>query len=156
MKKLSLKNLPPAKSFFRGVGLLIFLLVEACNTTTPETNQESAIQVERRKYQIVFATEGTASYYAQKFNGRPTASGEIYDSDLLTAAHRDFPFGTLVRVTNLNNQQKVIVKINDRGPFSGNRIIDLSVAAARKLDFIHQGVTKVRIERLQPIGFSTK
>jgi len=89
---------------------------------------------------------GMASYYAHKFHGRPTASGEIYDESRLTAAHPVLPFGTLVRVTNLNNNNSVILKVNDRGPTAKGRIIDVSYTAARELDFVRQGVAKVKVE----------
>lgn len=89
---------------------------------------------------------GRASYYALELKGNRTASGEIYDPTKLTAAHPTLPFGTMVRVTNLYNQQSVIVRINDRGPRVKSRIIDLSYAAAEKLDFIKQGIAQVSIE----------
>ncbi len=88
---------------------------------------------------------GQASYYADKFNGRKTANGEIFDQDKLTAAHKTLPFGTIVKVTNLTNNKTVIVRINDRGPFVGGRIIDLSFAAAKKIDLINAGVVKVTV-----------
>lgn len=91
---------------------------------------------------------GIASYYADKFVGRKTASGEKYTHHKLTAAHKTLPFGTKVRVTNLSNGKKIVVTINDRGPFVKGRIIDLSKSAARKLDFIDKGLTKVKIEVL--------
>jgi rare lipoprotein A len=87
-----------------------------------------------------------ASYYAHKFHGRPTASGEIYDETRLTAAHPVLPFGTLVRVTNLNNNNSVVLKVNDRGPSSKGRIIDVSFTAASELGFVRQGVAKVKVE----------
>lgn|SRR5574341_115149 len=86
---------------------------------------------------------GWASYYAHKFHGRPTASGEIYDENGLTAAHPKLPFGTVVRVTNLTNKKSVVLKVNDRGPLSGKRIIDVSYKAAQELDFVRQGLVKV-------------
>ncbi len=89
---------------------------------------------------------GVASYYAHEFHGRTTASGEVYDENALTAAHRELPFGTRVLVTNLSNERDVVVRINDRGPFVTGRIIDLSYAAARRLDFIEEGITTVRVE----------
>ncbi|MCB0496688.1 MAG: septal ring lytic transglycosylase RlpA family protein [Cyclobacteriaceae bacterium] len=89
---------------------------------------------------------GIASYYADKFVGRTTANGEKYSHHKLTAAHKTLPFGTKVRVTNLENGKKVIVRINDRGPFVKGRIIDLSKSAARKLDFIEKGLAKVSVE----------
>ncbi|VAW28529.1 Septum-associated rare lipoprotein A [hydrothermal vent metagenome] len=90
--------------------------------------------------------EGVASFYADKFVGRTTASGEKYKHSKLTAAHKTLPFGTKVKVTNLSNKKSVVVVINDRGPFVKGRIIDLSKTAAKKLAFINQGITKVRIK----------
>jgi rare lipoprotein A len=90
--------------------------------------------------------KGIASYYADKFDGRMTASGEKYNHKKLTAAHKFLPFGTLVRVTNLTNNESVEVKINDRGPFVKGRVIDLSRSAAEKLKFTSQGLTEVEIE----------
>lgn len=90
--------------------------------------------------------EGTASYYADKFEGRKTASGEKYSATAFTAAHRFLPFGTIVRVTNLENNKSADVRINDRGPFVEGRIIDLSWAAAEQLNFITQGLAKVKLE----------
>jgi rare lipoprotein A len=92
--------------------------------------------------------EGKASYYGRRFQGRPTASGEIYEETQLTAAHRTLAFGTMVRVTNLANGKKVVVRINDRGPFVAGRIIDLSWRAAGELDMIVQGVAEARVEVL--------
>ncbi len=89
--------------------------------------------------------EGKASYYADHFVGKRTASGVPYDRNKMTAAHQTLPFGTKVRVTNLSNGREVIVTINDRGPFVKGRIIDVSRAAAQKLDFIKQGITDVSI-----------
>jgi len=89
---------------------------------------------------------GLASYYGREFDGKPTSSGETYHASHLTAAHRTLPFNTIVRVTNLSNGKKVIVRINDRGPFVRGRIIDLSLAAAKRLDMIEAGVVRVRVE----------
>lgn len=92
--------------------------------------------------------KGEASYYADKFHGRPTASGEKYNKKAFTAAHKTLPFGTKVRVTNLKNNKSVDVIINDRGPFKAGRIIDLSRAAAEKIGLINDGVAKVTVEVL--------
>ncbi len=89
---------------------------------------------------------GTASYYAHKFHGRQTANGERYDMYALTAAHKKLPFGTMVRVTNLSNNRSVIVRINDRGPFVGNRVIDLSLGAAKAIEMVQSGTARVRLE----------
>jgi rare lipoprotein A len=89
---------------------------------------------------------GKASFYADKFEGNPTASGEKYKHSRLTAAHRTLPFGTRVRVTNLGNNKTVEVVVNDRGPFVDGRVIDLSRSAAEKLDFINAGLAEVKVE----------
>lgn len=98
--------------------------------------------------QIVYIKEGTASWYGKRFHGRKTACGERYDMFGLTAAHRKLPLGSVVKVTNLNNNKHVIVRINDRGPYFGNRLIDLSLAAACELRMVKKGVSKVKIEVL--------
>lgn len=89
---------------------------------------------------------GKASFYADKFEGRPTASGEKYKHSKLTAAHKTLPFGTKVRVTNTANNQTVEVVINDRGPYVDGRVIDLSKSAAEKLGFVNLGLADVKIE----------
>src|SRR5882757_2084481 len=89
---------------------------------------------------------GKASFYADKFEGSLTASGEKYKHSKLTAAHKTLPFGTRIRVTNQANQQSVEVIVNDRGPYVENRIVDLSKSAAEKLGFINQGLADVTIE----------
>jgi peptidoglycan lytic transglycosylase len=89
---------------------------------------------------------GIASYYAGAFHGNRTASGERYDMEDLTAAHRTLPFGTRARVTNLHSGESVMVRINDRGPFRKGRILDLSYAAARQLGVVKHGLAQVRIE----------
>ncbi len=91
---------------------------------------------------------GKASFYADKFEGSPTASGEKYKHSKLTAAHKSLPFGTKVRVTNLANNESVEVVINDRGPYVDGRIIDLSKSAAEKLGFINLGLAEVKVEIL--------
>lgn len=91
---------------------------------------------------------GKASYYAQAHHGKRTASGERFDQNALTAAHRTLPFGTRVRVTNLNNERSVVLRINDRGPFVRGRVIDVSRAAAVRLDMLRTGVVPVRVEAL--------
>ncbi len=93
-----------------------------------------------------FSQEGQCSFYADKFHGRSTASGERYDKTLFTCAHMTLPYGTNLKVTNLSNGKTVVVRVNDRGPFSPNRIVDVSKAAAEALDMITAGVVKVRLE----------
>jgi len=90
--------------------------------------------------------EGYASFYADEFHGRKTANGETYDMNALTAAHRTLPFGTMVSVKNTNNGKAVVVRINDRGPFKDNRIIDLSLAAAKQIGLVGPGTALVELE----------
>jgi rare lipoprotein A len=93
--------------------------------------------------------EGIASYYADAFNGKKTANGEIYDMYKMTAAHRSLPFNTKVRVTNLNNKRSIVVRINDRGPFKLERLIDLSLAAATQLGMKGTGTARVKLDVLE-------
>ncbi len=93
---------------------------------------------------------GTASWYGSYFHGKETASGELFDMYQFTAAHRDLPLGTLVRVTNLRNRESVIVRVNDRGPVPEDRIIDLSYGAARMIGLSGRGIGRVRIDVVKP------
>ena len=97
-----------------------------------------------------YVETGIASWYGYPYHGRPTASGEVYDMNKLTAAHRKLPFNTWVRVENLANRRKVDVRINDRGPFVRGRIIDLSRAAAVGIDMLGSGTAKVRLTSIRP------
>src|SRR5262245_38735170 len=92
---------------------------------------------------------GGASYYADAFDGRPTASGEPFDMYAMTAAHRRLPLGTMVRVKNLDNGREVVVRINDRGPYVRGRVIDLSYGAARELGMLDAGLAHVELERVK-------
>ena len=89
--------------------------------------------------------EGMASWYGRPYHGRRTSSGEVYDMEKMTAAHRTLPFGTRVQVVNLSNGQNTEVRINDRGPFAHNRVIDVSRAAARQIQMLGPGTTRVRV-----------
>lgn len=91
---------------------------------------------------------GTASFYGSRHHGKRTASGEPFDQHGLTAAHRTLPFGTRVMVTNLKNDRSVVVRINDRGPHTRGRLIDVSRAAAQQLDMIRSGTARVRVQSL--------
>ncbi len=124
--------------------LLLFtaLLLSACNTLEP--SRDSA----RTERSAGYRAEGKASYYSSRHHGRRTASGERFDMHALTAAHRSLPFGSRVRVTNLNTRRSVVVRINDRGPYGRGRIIDLSRAAAERLGMLRSGVAPVRVEQL--------
>jgi rare lipoprotein A len=96
------------------------------------------------------AQVGTASWYGKRFHGRQTASGDTYDMFQFTAASRTLPLGTLVKVTNLRNGKWVIVKVNDRGPYVGHRIMDVSYGAAQMMGFRQRGVERVKLEVIQP------
>ena len=93
-----------------------------------------------------YRAEGLASWYGEDFHGRATANGEVYDMASISAAHPTLPIPSYARVTNLSNQKSIIVRVNDRGPYHANRLIDVSVRTARLLDFYDRGVTKVRVE----------
>lgn len=119
-------------------------LIKTAGNTTPYT-------VLGKTYEINldikgFSETGYASWYGKKFHGRKTSNGEIYDMYAMTAAHKTLPIPTYVRVTNLSNDRAVVVRVNDRGPFHGDRIIDLSYSAAKKLGFHHLGTAKVRVD----------
>lgn len=95
-----------------------------------------------------FSQTGVASWYGRQFHGRKTASGDTFDMNQLTAAHRSLPLNCYIRVTNKENGKSVVVKVNDRGPFHGNRVVDLSYGAAKRLGITNSGTAKVNIERV--------
>jgi rare lipoprotein A len=120
------------------IGSLLVLAAAGCGRgarPAPKGQTASSAKVER----------GLASWYGGKFHGRRTASGETFDKNDLTAAHRTRPFGSCVRVHNVGNGRWVEVRINDRGPFSGKRVIDVSEAAARRLDMVEAGLAKIEL-----------
>jgi peptidoglycan lytic transglycosylase len=121
--------------------LLLALGVAACSTAPGSLQKAELTPAE----QPSFAQTGVASWYGRSHQGKTTAQGERFDMNMLTAAHRTLPLGTTVRVTNLENQKSVKVRINDRGPYIVGRIIDLSARAARELE-IDDGLARVRIE----------
>ena len=98
---------------------------------------------------------GIASWYGDDFHGWVTASGEIYDMHTLTAAHRTLPLGTIVRVTNVVNGRNIVIRINDRGPYVNGRILDLSYAAAKRLDMLHDGISAIQLEVVGQHGLNT-
>lgn len=114
-------------------------------------------QVLGKTYQVMasadaYQEQGIASWYGMKFQGRPTANGEIFDVYAPTAAHRSLPIPSYVRVTNLNNDRSVVLRVNDRGPFHPDRFIDLSYGAAVQLGFAEQGTTRVLVEAINLAG----
>lgn len=139
------------------------LLLSACggHTTraieTPQTRElagwQKPYEVDGQRYQPLrdhkgFLERGIASWYGDKFHGRKTSNGEIYDMYALTAAHKTLPLGVDVRVTRLDNGRSVVVRVNDRGPFVAGRIIDLSYSAARQLDMTDVGTAPVQVQAL--------
>jgi rare lipoprotein A len=125
----------------------------------PASAQGNMAQYEQsgRTYRVLdtsygYDERGSASWYGEQFQGRPTSSGESFDMYALTAAHRTLPIPTYVRVTNLANGRSVVVRVNDRGPFRDpdSRIIDVSYAAALRLDMVRDGTASVRVQALEP------
>src|SRR5579864_601804 len=119
--------------------LALMLLASGCA-------RHSAARLPAPPARIGSTETGIASWYGVPYHGRPSASGEIFDMEKLTAAHRALPFETWVRVTNLSNGKQVDVRITDRGPFVRGRILDLSMAAARQLDMLRTGTARVRLK----------
>jgi peptidoglycan lytic transglycosylase len=132
-----------------GAAFLVLFLAVSCASSRPVPVSNPIPPAELHDG---WSEDGLASWYGgdDGFEGKPTASGEIYDSSKMTAAHRDLPLGTVVRVTNLDNGRSVEVRINDRGPFIHGRVIDLSQEAARRLDLIGPGVGPVKIVIVRP------
>jgi len=124
---------------------------EAAKVTQPTVNATSGQKNTGKKvYKSLPYQVGTASWYGDYFQGRPTASGEPFNMHDLTAAHPTLPLGTFVKVTNLRNGRSVVLRINDRGPVVDGRIIDVSYNAARVLGFKERGLQKVRLDLVQP------
>jgi len=123
-----------------GLGLVSLTLVVLGCAETRRPSSATAVPLEPTK-RIV----GLASWYGQRHQGRLTASGEAYDMNRLTAAHRTFPFGTRLRVTNVENGRSVVVRVNDRGPHVSGRVLDLSLRAAKALGMVGEGVARVEI-----------
>jgi rare lipoprotein A len=173
---------PARLSLFHLLNVVCTLLVCGCAARTPvATRQTPSIQpseapptvaessqpdkLDRSMAPIAnphgaaYVEEGVASWYGAPFHGRRASNGEIYNMNKLTAAHRTLPFETVVRVTNLTNGKSTVVRITDRGPFVDNRIIDLSLAAAREIESVGPGIVPVRLEILSAIdpsaGFFT-
>ena len=139
---------------------VLFLLpalsfVAGCGSGSPRFTSRDRPDPGSREPSSSSQLEGVASYYASDFNGRKTASGELYDMNELTAAHRTLPFGTKVKVTNLDTGKTVVVRINDRGPFKDDRVIDLSLGAAKQLGLIAIGTGRVILQILE-LGIQSK
>ena len=132
-----------------------FAVAPTRNETTPsnDSSRKTSIESDGQKKSSneanKHALNGTASWYGSRFHGKKTASGEIYDQNKLTAAHKTLPLGSKARVTNLDNGNTVVVEINDRGPFVKGRIIDLSRAAAGALGLVETGTAPVKVELIE-------
>jgi rare lipoprotein A len=149
---------PGRREFGRWLAVLCGLLLAACGSTQPDSiapgvghyKLGNPYQIAGRwyypAYDPSYAAVGVASWYGYPFHGRATANGELFDRDKPSAAHPTLPLPSIVRVTNLANQRQLELRVNDRGPFVGDRIIDLSQAAARELGFERRGTTEVRVE----------
>jgi peptidoglycan lytic transglycosylase len=159
--KSGMRSEPPAPRL--ALALAVLLLLAACGTTRDATWSGSGgnpqvghyklgqpYKIKGRwyypEYDPGYSRVGTASWYGAGFHGMPTANGEVFDRERITAAHPTLPLPSVARVTNLENGRVVDVRVNDRGPFVGDRLIDLSQAAARKLGFEGQGLAPVRVD----------
>lgn len=151
------------RSTYALLSVLMSLVLLGCSSTprfaerdeqkSTKGQQQSDKSNEQRTHsateKVLLTVEGIASYYADDFHGKQTSNGETFDMNAFTAAHRTFPFGTKIRVTNLANNKSVIVRVNDRGPFKEGRIMDLSLKAAKIIDLIRTGTGRVRLEVLE-------
>jgi rare lipoprotein A len=137
------------KNFYLSAVSILFFFGCSSSTRYIKSGDSSEENIRIKKGATLESETGTASYYSDEFDGRKTANGEIYDMNELTAAHPSYPFNTLVRVTNVINGKSVEVRINDRMPQFKNRIIDLSLAAAKKIDMIIAGIQEVKVEVLK-------
>ncbi len=142
--------------FRTGVICILAVIAAACAAAVKEPGSpapappDAAVSRETAPNQVYRET-GIASWYGKEFQGRKTASGEVFDMHGLSAAHRTLPLGTVIRVTNLENYKTVTVTINDRGPFVKNWVLDLSYGAARELGFVEQGTARVKFETLKTV-----
>ena len=138
--------------------ILIYLFILYSCTPSPRYNPGPLITAKNTQVKSIKNNnydkskkilKGISSYYGPKFHGKLTANGEIFDMYGLTAAHKTLPLNTIIRVINLKNDKSLILRINDRGPYVGNRILDCSYGAAKKLDFVKEGTVEVRIEVIE-------
>nr|WP_297460243.1 septal ring lytic transglycosylase RlpA family protein [uncultured Halomonas sp.] len=132
-----IREIPPLRSAISILTLVTVAALAGCAGTPAPSSPDALSSFDRR---------GQASYYSDAYQGELTANGERYDRNAMTAAHPSLPFGTRVRVTNLDNGREVAVRINDRGPFSSGRVIDLSYRAAERLGMIRSGIVPVAVE----------
>jgi len=145
---------------FKVTALLILIIIMTNCASVPRftsrveryRHESSTLKEDLDRYknaEVLETATGTASYYADQFNGKITYSGEAYDMFGLSAAHPTYSMGTIIRVTNLSNDKSVIVRVNDRMPYRPDRIIDLSLGCAQELDMVQAGITMVKVEVLE-------
>ena len=127
----------------------IMLLVTVAGTSAQGAGSSRAHSHTQPHKATRWTQTGKASWYGRGFQGHRTASGEAFDLNILTCAHRTLPIGSVVRVTNLTNRRSIVVRVNDRGPIGEGRIVDLSYAAARALGFHGRGMMRVRLDKLE-------
>lgn len=152
-------GLPPVRRFHAADWILLLFLLQGCSlvggSSAPGLSpspEPSAAEAPPPGRLVGWTQTGVASWYGNPFHGRRTASGEVYDMNRLTAAHQTLPFGTRVRVENLDNGKTITVRINDRGPFARSRILDVSRRAARDLRMVGPGTARIRITVLEGPG----
>ncbi len=136
----------PLKKLAKLAGALFLVALTAACASGPSTSGSRTAAVSSSQGLEGYEETGMASWYGDKYHGLTTASGQAFDMNAMTAAHKTLPFGTVVTVTSLSNGRSVRVTINDRGPFAKGRIIDLSRRAASELGFLNDGVTQVRVK----------
>ena len=134
------------RTFVMGCTVAILVALSARTEAMPSGSVKLATLVVPKVAQEVAGELGLASWYGEECQGNPTASGEIYDMNGFTAAHRSLPIGTKLKITNIRNNRSLIVRVNDRGPFVHNRFLDVSKAAAFRLGFMASGLALVRAE----------
>jgi rare lipoprotein A len=132
-----------SKAFTCAVGIMALLALSSAGGESTRSDDASSKNAGKVTPEV---ETGVASYYAHKYHGKQTASGETFDMHALTAAHPTYKFGTRVKVTHLENKHSVTVRINDRGPFVKGRVIDLSLAAAKELQMVESGLAQVKLE----------
>ena len=142
------------RNFFLIFLIISFLIVVAQScSSSPRYNRNKVRSINKSKNQKPNRNQkilyGISSYYGKDFHGKLTANGEVYDMYGLTAAHKTLPLNTIIRVTNKVNKKSLILRVNDRGPYVGKRILDCSYGAALKLDFLKEGTTEVKIEVIE-------
>jgi rare lipoprotein A len=144
-------------NFRNFISFIILLVFTACSSVPRFTSKERRERTETKQVgsdhylhsEVLESQTGTASYYANQFDGKITYSGEVYNMFGFSAAHPTFQMGTRIRVTNLSNKKSIVIPINDRMPFRPDRIIDLSLGTAQELDMIASGLAEVKVEVLE-------